>query len=66
MLIFGCHPVYEAPSPHPRFYVKRRPRLGRPVDKNGRKLASNGRLRRECARQDMLFQVFCLGAGGQG
>ena len=39
--IFGCHPVYEAPPPRPRFYVKRRPRRGGPVDEDGRQLYGN-------------------------
>ena len=33
---FGCRPVYEAPPRRPRFYVKRRPRYGGPVDEDGR------------------------------
>ena len=38
---FGCRPVYEAPPRRPRFYVKRRPRYGGPVDEDGRQLRGN-------------------------
>ena len=38
---FGCRPVYEAPPRRPRFYVKRRPLYGGPVDEDGRQLRGN-------------------------